>query len=217
MWSLAERGWRTAICWLPVLVGSQSYRTKSFLVCVLKPCWLLHVVPWPTLKHALFLLTPQVKVKVKVSLSYSELLAPRHGVATSDAFTFRWSHNWSIRKVWLRWFHRILLFTFCNHEMAALYHVRVCRTVNKLGHSWCFITLERLSVPLCPWMGVRKFLLPLANYDAMVNASGRKGDISLQNCWQSVLFIIPWMTNMNLNYISRLISPYRRKHISSQL
>jgi hypothetical protein len=103
--------------------------------------------------------------------------------------------------------------TFCNHEMTALRHTRVCRTANKLGHAWCFITLERLSLPLCPWMGVRTFLIPLANYDARVNASGRKEgrheDVSLQNGWQNVPFISPWKMNMNLNYISRLISSYR--------
>jgi len=162
-----------------------------------------HVVPWPTLKQAVFLLTPQVKVKV--SLDYSELLAPRHSVAPRDVCTFRWSLSWGIGKVCLRWFQLILRFTFCNHEMAALYHVAVCRTANKLGHTWCFITPERLSLSLCPWTGVRTFLLPLANYDGRVNASwrkeGRKEDISLQNCWQSVPFISPWKTNMNLNYI----------------
>jgi hypothetical protein len=135
LWGTRHAGHFITCGWLPVPVRSKSYITKSFLVCVLKPCRLLHVVPWPMVKQALFLLDPQVKV----SLDYSELLTPRHGVATPDACTFEWSHNWGIREVWLRWFQRILLFTFCNHDMAALYHVRVCRTANKLGHASCLL------------------------------------------------------------------------------
>jgi hypothetical protein len=124
-----------------VPVGSKRYIAKRFLVCVFKPCWLLHVVPWPTMKQALFLLTLQVKAKV--SLDYSQLLTLRHGFATRDACTIRWSYNWGIRKFWLRWFQPILLFTFCNHEVVTLYHVRVCRTANTLGHTCCFTALER--------------------------------------------------------------------------
>jgi hypothetical protein len=125
-------------------------------------------MPWPTLKQNVFLLTP--RVKVNVSLDYSELLAQRHGVAPRDVCAFRWS----LRNVWLNWFQSILPFMFCNHKMAALYHVAVCRIANKLGHTWCCITPERLSLPLCPWMGVRTFLVPLANYYGRVNASWRK-------------------------------------------
>jgi len=171
LWGTRHAGHFVTSDWLPAPEGSKSYISKSFLVSVLKPRWLLHVVPWPTLKQALFLLILQLKITL--SLDYSELLAPRRGVANRNARTFRWSHNWSIRKVWLRWFQRFLLFTFCNHEMTALYHLRVCKTANKLGHTWCFITLERLSLPLCPWTSLRTFLLPLANYDARVNASWR--------------------------------------------